>query len=237
MAVSRTAKLEAEDFRLNCLEERLREVQEEDLKHYNGLREEVGRLNQITSIQKLMDDQRQNREFMADTKLKELEGIDERLAGKLNQSIAVRSTHQNRVEGEERLIRFIDDKFTQLNTDLHKETAVRDRDVDAISRGVEENLTKIGEAVRIANIEREETDNDILKKIGEGLLLIAQRVSSERQNRESSEQAVYDLLKDVVARVKNEIDNEKREREKSEDSLISLLEDTCNKIQQLSQAY
>lgn len=89
-----------------------------------------------------------------------------------------------------------------LHNDLHHETTSKDRDLDNVSRAVEENLTKISEAIRIANIEREENDADILKKIGEGLQLISQRLSVDRQQRESSEQGVYDLLKDVVARVK-----------------------------------
>jgi hypothetical protein len=39
--MSKSAKLEHEDFRLTCLEERLRELQEEDLKSYNSVRDEV----------------------------------------------------------------------------------------------------------------------------------------------------------------------------------------------------
>ena len=92
----------------------------------------------------------------------------------------------------------------------------REKDVDLLSRAVEENVSKITEAVRIANIEREENDADILKKIGEGLQLISQRVVSEKQNRESSEQAVYDLLKDVVARVKVALTNGERDRGREE---------------------
>lgn len=89
-----------------------------------------------------------------------------------------------------------------LQNDLNHETFHREKDLDTASRAVEENMSKISEAVRIANIEREENDADILKKIGEGLQLISQRVSVDRQQRESSEQGIYDLLKDVVARVK-----------------------------------
>lgn len=48
-------------------------------------------LTKIGQVQRLMDDQRQNREFMADTKLKELEGVDERLGLKLSQAIQVDS--------------------------------------------------------------------------------------------------------------------------------------------------
>jgi bacterioferritin (cytochrome b1) len=107
-----------------------------------------------------------------------------------------------RIEGEERLIRFIDEKFAMLQGDLNHEGHARDKDLDNASRAVEENLSKISEAVRIANIEREENDADILKKIGEGLQLISQKVAVDRQQRESSEQGIYDLLKDVVARVK-----------------------------------
>jgi hypothetical protein len=92
-----------------------------------------------------------------------------------------------------------------LHSDLNHEGAQREKDLDDVSRAVEENLTKISEAIRIANIEREENDGDILKKIGEGLQLISQRLSVDRQQRESSEQGVYDLLKDVVARVKVDI--------------------------------
>jgi len=150
-----------------------------------------------------MDEERQNREFMAETKLRELEGIDERLASKMNQAITVDDfLTQARIEGEERLIKFIDEKFAVLQADLNQEGINRERDVDAISRAVEENLTKINEAIRIANIEREESDADILKKIGEGLQAICLKVTDEKQKREVSEQAVYDLLKDVVARVK-----------------------------------
>ena len=58
-------------------------MQEEDLRSYTTIRED------IASINKLMDDERQNREFMAETKLRELEGIDERLASKMNQAIGV----------------------------------------------------------------------------------------------------------------------------------------------------
>jgi hypothetical protein len=41
------------------------------------------------SIQKLLEEERQNREFMTETKLKELEGIDERLSNKLQLAINV----------------------------------------------------------------------------------------------------------------------------------------------------
>jgi hypothetical protein len=40
-SVSRTAKLEQEDFRLTCLEERLKELQEEDTRNYNGVKDDV----------------------------------------------------------------------------------------------------------------------------------------------------------------------------------------------------
>lgn len=89
-----------------------------------------------------------------------------------------------------------------LHNDLSHETHQKDKSLDNASRAVEENLSKISEAVRVANIEREENDAEILKKIGEGLQLISQKVSVDRQQRESSEQGIYDLLKDVVARVK-----------------------------------
>lgn len=41
MTISRTARIEQEDFRLSCLEERLKEIQEEDSKNYTHVREEV----------------------------------------------------------------------------------------------------------------------------------------------------------------------------------------------------
>lgn len=112
------------------------------------------------------------------------------------------NSFKGRIDGEERLIRFIDEKFATLQNDLHHEGLMRDKELDALSRAVEENVSKISEATRISNIEREENDADILKKVGEGLQLVSQRVLTERHNRESSEQAVYDLLKDVVSRVK-----------------------------------
>lgn len=37
-----------------------------------------------------MEEERQSREYMAETKLKELEGIDDRLASRLNQGISVK---------------------------------------------------------------------------------------------------------------------------------------------------
>lgn len=97
--MSKSAKLEQEDFRLTCLEERLRELQEEDLKSYNTVREEVHPTHQVTSIQKMIDEERQHREFMAETKLKELEGIDERLAARMHQAVNVAYSHAVKSRG------------------------------------------------------------------------------------------------------------------------------------------
>lgn len=147
-------------------------------------------------IQKLLEEERQNREFLAETKLKELEGIDERLASRLSQASSARQ------EGEERLLKYIDEKFSILHADLHFEGSSREKDIDKTSRGVEENLSKLNEAIKIATIEREENDGEILRRIGEGLEGLDSKVKTEKAHRESSEQAVYDLLKDVVSRVK-----------------------------------
>ena len=81
-------------------------------------------------------------------------------------------------------------------------------------------------------------DANITRKMNEELSKLGQAVQQERYQRQESEQAIFDMLKDVVNRIKSEIDNEKKNRytlliisrETTEETILNLLEDTCNKI-------
>jgi hypothetical protein len=55
-------------------------------------------------------------------------------------------------------------------------------------------------------------DANITRKMNEELSKLGQAVQQERYQRQESEQAIFDMLKDVVNRIKSEIDNEKKNR-------------------------
>ena len=61
-------------------------------------------------------------------------------------------------------------------------------------------------------MEREEMDANITRKMNEELSKLGQAVQQERYQRQESEQAIFDMLKDVVNRIKSEIDGEKKNR-------------------------
>lgn len=75
--------MDQDEYKINVLEEKIKSLQEEDNKKYNSIREH------INAASKIVDEQKQNRELMGETKLKELEGIDERLALDLQSAINV----------------------------------------------------------------------------------------------------------------------------------------------------
>ena len=55
-------------------------------------------------------------------------------------------------------------------------------------------------------------DANITRKMNEELSKLGQAVQQERYQRQESEQAIFDMLKDVVNRIKSEIDGEKKNR-------------------------
>jgi len=225
MTMSRASRVEQEELKIKLLEDGLSGLTELENKRYNTLKEE------LNHIQRLVDEEKQQREFMYETKLRELEGIDERLEVSLNNSVNARK------ESERRLIRYIEDKFNTISGEVQNEFHVRETQLNNTSIGLDEEINKIGDSARVSRADREENDNIILRKVQEELGRSSNEIGKERSAREASEQAIYELLKDVVSRVKVEIDSEKKEREKTEDTLLVLLEDTCGKMHTFSQNY
>ena len=154
---------------------------------------------------------------MYETKLRELEGIDERLEISLNNgsNVILKPLYMNmllqvyhnyfvqaRKDSERRLSRYIEDKFNTISGEIQNEFHVRETQLNNTSIGLDEEINKIGDSARVSRADREENDNIILRKVQEELGRISNEVGKERSAREASEQAIYELLKDVVSRVK-----------------------------------
>lgn len=65
------------------LEDALRQMNEEHSRDYSNLKD------QISSLGKLVEEERQQREFISETKLRELEGVDDRLSLQLQTAVNV----------------------------------------------------------------------------------------------------------------------------------------------------
>ena len=99
-------------------------------------------------------------------------------------------------------MRYVEDKFNTISGETNNEFHVRETQLNNTSSGLDEEINKIGDAVRVARADREENDNTVLRKVQEELGKNSNEINKERSAREASEQAIYELLKDVVSRVK-----------------------------------
>lgn len=176
-------------------------MQEEEAKRLAQAREQVG------GIAKIVEEERQQREFMEETKLRELEGIDERLDSRLQQAVVVQHQianppQQARVDSEKRLRQYIDDKFHALMSDIKNEAYERDKAIEKTSKVLDSDIGRLNDNIKMAQAEREEADNTLLNGLLEEVSKLGELVGNESQNRLDSDKDVCEMLQSTVNQVK-----------------------------------
>ncbi|KAM3135201.1 hypothetical protein pb186bvf_012666 [Paramecium bursaria] len=214
----RTKRIEESEVRLDQLENGL-----------NDLNEQLGQRvalikDSVLKLQKVLDQTKLHREQNFEQKNKEFVDLENTF------NSAIESLTQTRKEGEQKIIRFIEEKTGLIRSELSTESRTRNENVDRLNQCLETDLPRLHEGIKTEIAEREEMDSNISRKMNEELSKLNQLMVSEKINRQESEQAIFDMLKDVVNRIKTEVDNEKKNRESTEETLLALLEDTCNKV-------
>ncbi|CAK68180.1 unnamed protein product (macronuclear) [Paramecium tetraurelia] len=214
----RTKRIEESETRLDQLESGLNELNEQ-------LSQRVALIkDSVLKLQKVLDQTKLQREQHFEQKQKEY--ID--LENSFNQ--AVEGLTSTRKDGEQKIIRFIEEKTGLIRSELSTESRTRNENIERLNQCLETDLPRLHEAIKTEVAEREEMDSNISRKMNEELSKLNQLLVQEKVNRQESEQAIFDMLKDVVNRIKTEVDNEKKQRESTEETLLALLEDTCNKV-------
>eukprot|EP01017_Pseudomicrothorax_dubius_P004800 TRINITY_DN1105_c0_g3_i2.p1 TRINITY_DN1105_c0_g3~~TRINITY_DN1105_c0_g3_i2.p1 ORF type:complete len:251 (-),score=71.83 TRINITY_DN1105_c0_g3_i2:103-855(-) len=218
----RAKKLELLEKRLATVEDKYNDFVDTNNKRLLNIRE------QVTKVQRLIEENHTHFNIFVETKGRDLQVVDKELLHRLQSIVEARK------EGEQRMLRLIDDRVNQIKTDLAKETRIRVESLDIINSTLEEDIPRITNSLKNEVAAKEDSDREITKKIIDEFSKIYSAIEEERKTREETENSMFDMLKEVVGKVKNEIDYEKKNRETTEDNLLNLIEDACSKLNQVS---
>lgn len=134
------------------MSDQFEEFQETMSKKFSSLRENVFVFNyllyfssyQIQKMHKSFEEERSNREQLFDLKLKEVINIDQKFTQAMESEILVRcpkitsfSKNQARKEGENKILRIIDERVNLIKNEIVKESKTRAECIENINQCLE----------------------------------------------------------------------------------------------------
>ena len=132
---------------------------------------------------------------------------------------------------EARLLRSIDEKCSQAQTEVNEERVVRLQNLNALEGEMKDLEEDLIEQIETEKARSQEGDRELLARLEEETNKFKRELLSQTDSREACESEIYELMKNVVVKIKEEIELERATREGNQEQLLNLLEDTCQKIE------
>jgi hypothetical protein len=219
----KTSKIEFLHQRVNDVQERLSEVNDQTNKKFSVVKENIAK------IQKQIEDEKQKTDSLLESKNHYIKVLENKIFERFDQEAQIRK------EIEKKLFALIEDRFNGLKIEISKESRNRYESIENLKNYLENDIPKLQGLLKFEQSEREENDTNILKKTNDEVQAVQNLIQTEKKSREETEEAILEMLRIMITRMKSDIESERKERETTEETLLSLLEDTCNKLNASSQ--
>ena len=141
------SKIDQAENKVKYLEDQCEEYQESITKKYNVLKENVNnkfklslffknptffsQWKKVFKIQKIVDEDKSNREQTLEIKMKEILSLDQKFSQSIESEILTRK------DGENRLLRLLDDKFNLIKSEIVREGKLRAESIDQLNQCLE----------------------------------------------------------------------------------------------------
>jgi hypothetical protein len=218
----RLTKLTAIDQKVTALEAKFEQMRQQQESESKVVRHQASRLAQ--------DVEESDEHWQANYNVEKLVEAVTLLAQK------VEMLAENNRQGDQRLVRVIEEKARTLKGEFGKERKLRSEQLEDLCSLIKDTLPRLEDLVTEEAQRRLEADETILKKLNQETADLDLELSKEKACKEENEKAIFDIIKDTVEKVKRELETEKKDRENSEQSLMRLLEDSMSKLNSIVHA-
>lgn len=210
--------------RLNLLEQKMNESQDDVVKEFNQTKKDIAAL-----IQSIEED-RQQFDAAYEARTQYLSNLEFKLMQKFNDE------QENRKNMEARLFNQIDNCTNTLKNELMKEEQNRNESISNFKTYLESEVPKIVNNMKIEQEDRELADTNLNSIIEGEFNKLTEMLEAEKNSRQETEEAFLDMLRSIINKIKVEIETEKKNREATEENLLSLLEETCKKLDMVAKS-
>lgn len=211
--------------RENFMEKKIDFLQNKMEEHYEELKIKYENLEIISeSLQKRITINLKQNESTIQKKLSELQQEE-----KVNLEIMQTEIQQRKIQ-EKKILKFLDDKYLSLKSNLQEESQERIEELTQLQKALEIDLPKLNEDLNSELKKKEDFEHFTNTKYFNELGVISNNLDLEVKSREEHDQAIYDMIGDITERTRVEIEEVKKDRKVAQDNILDLLENACTKI-------
>ncbi len=213
------ARRDAIEMKLKVLEEKLTKTTVAEETKLNGIKEQLGKLEDQISTN------RAARDVLDERKTKELRLVESSI------TLDLGVEKQARKDSEAKILKAIDERCYTLRLELAKEKKAREEAEEKQNREMAEEILRLSESLDGERRDREDKYSRMIKKLNTEIDELTKTLGDERKEREDSEQTMFKMLEDVSTRIMADIGKERQDRESTEETLLKLLEQTCSSVE------